>query len=166
MTSIEVLELEQGLPFGARVRGVTSEVLDDPAVRHELTGLFHDRGVIVFEDVEPSSEMQVAISNVFGPLKEPGGHGHGHGHQPEGALPPDLSLREIGVLLPLAVLCVYIGFQPAKLTDTLAKPIDRILSAYPAQVENLHRTAEFKKPLQPDQSLTDLNLAAGGVVDG
>ena len=70
MTSIEVLELEDGLPFGARVRRVTYEALADPATRQELAALFHDRGVIVFEDVEPSSEMQVAISTVFGPLKD------------------------------------------------------------------------------------------------
>ncbi|MCB2059725.1 MAG: TauD/TfdA family dioxygenase, partial [Novosphingobium sp.] len=32
--------------------------------------LFEDRGVIVFEGVEPSAEMQVEVSKVFGPLKD------------------------------------------------------------------------------------------------
>jgi len=103
---------------------------------------------------------------VFGPLKEPGGHGHGHGHHAEGALPADLSLREIGVLVPLAVLCVYIGFQPAKLTDTLAKPIEQILAAYPAQVIEHHRATGSSHALQSNQPSMDLTLNAGAAVDG
>jgi len=71
---------------------------------------------------------------VFGPLKEPRGHRH-HGHDAAGALPADLTLREIAVLVPLAILCVYIGFQPAKLTDTIKQPIDLLLAQYPRHVE-------------------------------
>jgi NADH-quinone oxidoreductase subunit M len=70
----------------------------------------------------------------FGPLKEPP-HEH-HGDQP--ALPADLTWREIGVLAPLAVLCVYIGFQPSTLTDTMAKPIENVLAIYPEKVRETH----------------------------
>ena len=70
MTSIMVKPLSDGLSFGARVSGVTQESLQDEAVRKQLTDLFQDRGLIVFEDVEPTSQMHVAISNVFGPLKD------------------------------------------------------------------------------------------------
>ena len=66
---------------------------------------------------------------VFGPLKEPAAGG-GHG-----TLPADLTLREIGVLVPLAVLCVYIGFFPRPLTDGIAGAVDDMLAAYPARVE-------------------------------
>jgi NADH-quinone oxidoreductase subunit M len=63
----------------------------------------------------------------FGPLKEPAGHGD-HGHGGHGAhashagddhatLPTDLSAREIGVLLPLAALCLFLGLRPAPLMD-------------------------------------------------
>jgi taurine dioxygenase len=70
MNSIEVLPLQDGLPFGARIRGVTREVLADEAVRRQINAVFEDRGMIVFEDVEPTAGMQVEISNVFGPLKD------------------------------------------------------------------------------------------------
>lgn len=70
MASIEVLPLQDDLTFGARVRGVTWDRLADEAVRAQLNQLFDERGVIVFEDVEPSARMQVAISEVFGALKD------------------------------------------------------------------------------------------------
>jgi len=70
MSSIEVLPLQEGLPFGARIRGVTREVLADEAVRRQINQVFEDRGMIVFENVEPSAKMQVELSNVFGPLKD------------------------------------------------------------------------------------------------
>jgi taurine dioxygenase len=70
MPSIEVKPLAEGLAFGARVAGVTFETLADEAVRKQLNAVFEDRGLIVFENVEPSGQMHVAISNVFGPLKD------------------------------------------------------------------------------------------------
>lgn len=62
--------LADGLTFGARIRGVTRELLDDDVVRKELADLFEAKGVLVFEDVEPTPAMQVAVSTVFGPLKD------------------------------------------------------------------------------------------------
>jgi taurine dioxygenase len=70
MTSIDVKPLQQGLGFGARIRGVTFATLDDEAVRRQINEVFQDRGLIVFEDVEPTPQMHLAISDVFGPLKE------------------------------------------------------------------------------------------------
>jgi taurine dioxygenase len=70
MASIEVKPLQDDLPFGARVRGATYAALEDAAVRQQLNDLFEERGMIVFEEVEPSSRMQVTISEVFGPLKD------------------------------------------------------------------------------------------------
>lgn len=70
MAQIGVSELESGLPFGARIDGVTREALQDEAVRAEIVRVFEERGMIVFEGVEPTSDMQVLISNVFGPLKD------------------------------------------------------------------------------------------------
>jgi NADH-quinone oxidoreductase subunit M len=68
---------------------------------------------------------------VFGPLKEPP---HDHDHEDGPTLPADLTWREIGVLAPLAVLCVYIGFQPAPLTDAIEAPIENAIAAYPDAV--------------------------------
>ena len=70
MTAIKVTALQDGLPFGARITGVTRETLADEAVRQQINDVFEERGMIVFEDVEPSGEMQVLISEVFGPLKD------------------------------------------------------------------------------------------------
>ncbi|MCC6659880.1 MAG: NADH-quinone oxidoreductase subunit M [Phycisphaerales bacterium] len=67
----------------------------------------------------------------WGPLAEPHGHG-GAGpvsDRPEGGaaghLPTDLSAREIGILLPLAVLCLGIGVYPAPLLRALEDPVAR-----------------------------------------
>ena len=63
----------------------------------------------------------------FGPLVEPGA--------PQGAS-ADLTWREIGVLVPLAVLCLYIGWQPKPLTDAMQGSIDNVLAVYPAKVRS------------------------------
>lgn len=70
MSPIHVSPLRADLPFGARVTGVTLETLKEATVRAELQQVFEDRGMILFEDVEPDGELQVEISKVFGPLKD------------------------------------------------------------------------------------------------
>jgi taurine dioxygenase len=70
MTTVTVRPIRDDLSFGARVAGVTLDALRDPAVRDRLSAAFEDRGLLIFEDVEPTPEMQVAISTVFGPLKD------------------------------------------------------------------------------------------------
>ena len=70
MGAIEVRPLEADLPFGARITGVTHETLQDEAVRQQIRDTFEDRGVIVFEEVEQTGKMQVALSKVIGPLKD------------------------------------------------------------------------------------------------
>jgi taurine dioxygenase len=70
MASINVNVLRDDLPFGARISGVAWNTIEDADVRRQINQVFEERGMIVFEDMEPSSEMQVALSTVFGPLKE------------------------------------------------------------------------------------------------
>lgn len=70
MPGIEVHNLQADLPFGARILGATQRNLADPGVRQQINEVFEQRGLIVFENVEPSSEMHLAVSAVFGPLKE------------------------------------------------------------------------------------------------
>ncbi len=67
---------------------------------------------------------------VFGPLREPTVEDTAHGPR----LPADLNWREIGVLIPLAVLCVYLGFQPRPITDAAAGSIENTLAHYPDKV--------------------------------
>ncbi len=70
MRLADVRPLQEGLPFGVRVGGLTPEILKDSAIRKEIDDLFIEHGMIVFEDVEQSDEMQLALSSCFGPLKE------------------------------------------------------------------------------------------------
>lgn len=70
MSSINVSPLREDLSFGARVTGVTLATLDDEEIRDQLKQVFDERGMILFEDVEPDPTLQVEISKVFGPLKD------------------------------------------------------------------------------------------------
>jgi len=70
MAAIAVRPLQDDLAFGARITGATYETLKDEAIRKQINAVFEDRGLIVFEDVEPSGQMHLAISDVFGPLKD------------------------------------------------------------------------------------------------
>jgi alpha-ketoglutarate-dependent taurine dioxygenase len=70
MTSVTVRPIRDDLSFGARVSGVTLDLLEDPEVRDQLNAAFEERGLLIFEDVDPNPVMQVAISTVFGPLKD------------------------------------------------------------------------------------------------
>lgn len=70
MSLLEVTPIRDGLNFGAKVRGVTRENSADPAIREEINALFEKEGLIIFEDVEPSGQMHVALSDIFGPLKD------------------------------------------------------------------------------------------------
>ena len=69
-TDVTIEPLRADLSFGARVGGVTLDALDDPDVRDRLAAAFEDRGLLVFEGVDPSPELQVGVSTVFGPLKD------------------------------------------------------------------------------------------------
>ncbi len=55
---------------------------------------------------------------VFGPLVEPANHDDAHSK-----LPVDLNAREIGILLPLAGACLWLGVYPAPVLRTLEAPV-------------------------------------------
>ena len=69
---------------------------------------------------------------VFGPLVEPVVKAPEHGE----GMPADLTWREIGILAPLAVLCLAIGMQPRPLTDAVQGSIDAVLATYPERVRH------------------------------
>ena len=70
MAQIDIRPLNTEVNFGARVKGLGWNNIEDEALRGQLRQLFVDRGVIVFEEVEASSQMQVALSTIFGQLKD------------------------------------------------------------------------------------------------
>jgi NADH-quinone oxidoreductase subunit M len=60
---------------------------------------------------------------VWGPVGSAiGGHDHGHGHGDHAHAVRDLSPREIGLLVPLAALCIGLGLFPGPLLRTLEAP--------------------------------------------
>jgi len=74
----------------------------------------------------------------FGPLVEPAGHGehdHDEGHGP--ALPTDLNRREIGVLLPLAALCLVFGLYPKPLLVGLESSVNQKAALVQAGAERV-----------------------------
>ena len=70
MADLSIRNLREDLSFGSIVEGVTHDALADEAVRQRLRDLFVERGLIVFRNMEPTAKMQVAVSKVFGPLKD------------------------------------------------------------------------------------------------
>ena len=70
MTAIQMNTLREDLSFGVRITGVSETALQDEAVREQIRQAFDDRGLIVFEGVEPTNRLQVELSLVFGPLKD------------------------------------------------------------------------------------------------
>jgi taurine dioxygenase len=70
MSAFTTAPAQAGRNIGARVSRITLDALADDEVRAELNNLFEERGVLIFEEVESTPQMQVAISTVFGPLKD------------------------------------------------------------------------------------------------
>ncbi|MDE8650992.1 TauD/TfdA dioxygenase family protein [Novosphingobium album (ex Liu et al. 2023)] len=68
--TLHIRPLDDKLDFGVRISGLTREMTGDEAIRTQINAAFEQAGMIVFENVEPSNAMQLALSNVFGPLKE------------------------------------------------------------------------------------------------
>jgi taurine dioxygenase len=68
--NFSVVSLRDDLPFGGRVLGLTKDNLKDEQSRALLRQAFEERGVLVFEGVEQSPQMQLAISDVLGQLKD------------------------------------------------------------------------------------------------
>jgi len=66
---------------------------------------------------------------VFGSLKEP------DQHEEHAVLPADLSPREIGILVPLAALCLWMGVQPTLITNAMRGSVEEVLSPYPGIVQ-------------------------------
>jgi taurine dioxygenase len=70
MSDLDIRPLIEGRNFGVRLRGITLEQSQDPEIRTQVNALFEQHGVIVFEYVEPTGRMHVALSDIFGPLKD------------------------------------------------------------------------------------------------
>lgn len=87
---------------------------------------------------------------VWGPLREPHDHHEATGHAESHAskLPRDLCLREILVLTPLAVACLWIGLLPAPMLAAIQPSAKVVLSRYPAAVRAAE-TGQSRRRLLP-----------------
>lgn len=110
---------------------------------------------------------------VFGPLREPAGHGHDHhsgshgdehGHGAK-ALPADLTAREIGVLIPLALGCILLGVYPRPALKALEAPVQANLAGVIAASEARRAVAEAQRatpaPATPTPAHADAAPAHG-----
>lgn len=64
--SFTVSDLDERLPFGARVTDLELDTLDDPDVRTSLRELWIDRGVVVFDGIGGGPDDQIHLSEIFG----------------------------------------------------------------------------------------------------
>jgi NADH-quinone oxidoreductase subunit M len=85
---------------------------------------------------------------VWGPLKEPhaAAHGGGHGSHSAPTLPRDLTAREIGILVPLAVVCLAIGFYPKPMLEAISPSVEKTLAAYPEKVRQYVEAGSLVEP--------------------
>ena len=65
----QVSPLSDELSFGAIVTGVTMDDVNDPKAAQALKDIWIDRGVVVFREVDTSTEFQIALSKCFGKLE-------------------------------------------------------------------------------------------------
>jgi len=79
---------------------------------------------------------------LFGPVVEPE-----HTPDTSGGLKRDLTAREIGVLAPIAALCLWIGVYPSHLVTSIQPALDRQVLARVLNVEPASETHPYGEPL-------------------
>ena len=112
---------------------------------------------------------------VWGPLKVPAVHhdGDSHGaggnagHDSHGGHSPvnDLSMREIGVLIPLAVGCLVLGLYPAPILRPIEEPLGRIVAGTDAVQSRLVAAGESPVVASDNVVATPAASAAHVVTD-
>jgi len=81
---------------------------------------------------------------IFGPLKTPEVHGeHGDSH-----LPTDIGRREIAILVPLALVVIFLGVYPSGVLRSMNDPFDRMRQPISTVESRLaHKTPTLTLPL-------------------
>jgi len=83
--------------------------------------------------------LHMAARVIMGPLKVPEvDHGHDHAHGGHSAHPHapgknDINLREIGILVPIAIVVIVIGVKPGLILDSMRPEVEQLLSLAPRQ---------------------------------
>jgi len=119
---------------------------------------------------------------VWGPLVEPAGHAHAHGHASNHAddesssrrvesthgahtthLPTDLTGREIGTLVPLAVLCLVLGVYPGPMLDALRGPVNSMVAMVWDNARPMNGVRPFENRPDPTAAVPDPAVTPGPV---
>lgn len=99
---------------------------------------------------------------VWGPLREPhheSAHAHAAAHA---SLPTDLNAREILVLTPLAVACIWLGVQPQPMLKAIEPCATRMLAQYPEEVRRLkEREAQMASEAPAETNLAQVPQLGG-----
>jgi NADH-quinone oxidoreductase subunit M len=94
---------------------------------------------------------------VFGPVKEPG-----HGFDTSSGLTQDLTGREIGILAPIAVVCLVLGVYPKIATDVMEPALERSVLARVFQAEEWRAADATRSGIGAPMTLVDEEHGAGG----
>jgi NADH-quinone oxidoreductase subunit M len=73
----------------------------------------------------------------FGPLREPAHEGHAI---------QDISFRELVAIVPICVLCLWIGLMPQVLIDTIRPDVDAVVGVYEEYLTGSERVADMALP--------------------
>lgn len=65
---LETRKLQEGLPFGASIHGLTLDMTSDPEIRAELKQLWIEQSLLVFRDCPTTADFHVALGKCFGEL--------------------------------------------------------------------------------------------------
>lgn len=128
--------------WGSGTWGTTGGMLANPGATHGMLGPWFAAIAGVGMIIAAMYLLYMLGKVVWGTHKVPGGHdshsahgaaSHGNGgHDSHSELPTDLTAREIGVLVPLAALCIWLGVYPKPVLDALQPSV----SATVALIDN------------------------------
>ena len=79
--------------------------------------------------------LHMCAKIIWGPLKTPELHGE-HGEHPP--TPGDISAREIAILIPLALVVLYIGFYPSAILRSMHDPLVALRQPVANDPESAH----------------------------
>jgi NADH-quinone oxidoreductase subunit M len=78
--------------------------------------------------------LHMAAKIIWGPLKTPDVHGE-HGDH---STPGDIGPREIAILVPLALVIIYIGVYPSAILRSMKDPLDAMRAPIAADMQTAH----------------------------
>lgn len=118
-----------GLPG---LNGFVGEVLSLAGMfrRHILLAILGTSGVVLGAWYMLTMVQQA----FFGPLREPV-----HGHEPAIR---DITIRELFAVVPICVLCLWIGVTPQPLIDTIKPDVDAVVAVYSEYLTASERVAD------------------------